>query len=140
MSPLGAGRFQPHLGFMTKVLALATVAALISAFPAAAQDVPQARPGLAWPGAAEQGRYQADQHRYEMERLRLEADQREAFARQQALEARLRVMELQATRQPVPPTPFNPYTTGTPEQARARRDAVVTGTTQIDAWLDRDPR
>ena len=75
-----------------------------------------------------------------MEGLRLEPDQREAFARQQALEARLRVMEPQAARQPVPPTTYVPYPTGMPEQVRARRDAVVSGTTQIDDWLDRGPR
>ena len=125
---------------MTKILALATAVALICAAPAAAQVVSQPPPGQVWPRAADQARYQADQHRYEMERLRLEADQREAFARQQALEARLRVMELQAARQPVPPTTYTPYTTGTPEQARARRDAVVSATTQIDDWLDRGPR
>tara|TARA_R110002051_G_scaffold3225_3_gene17537 strand:+ start:414 stop:785 length:372 start_codon:yes stop_codon:yes gene_type:complete len=123
---------------MTRFLALATAAALTCALPAAAQVAPL--PGQPWPNAADQARYQADQHRYEMDRLRLEADAREAFARQQALQARLRVMELQAARQPVPPTSYSPYPTGTPEQARARRDAVVSGTTQIDDWLDRGPR
>ena len=140
MAALGPDRFRPHLESMTKALALATAVALICAAPVAAQVVPRPLPGQAWPSAADQARYQADQHRHEMERLRLEADQREAFARQQALEARLRVMELQAARQPVPPTAYTPYTTGTPEQARARRDAVVNGTTQIDDWLDRGPR
>lgn len=125
---------------MTKALALslATVAALICAAPVAAQVAPL--PDQPWPHAADHARYQADQHRYEMERLRLEADQRALFARQQSLEARLRVIDLQAARQPMPP--FDPWTaraTATPEQARARRDAVVTGTTQIDTWLDRRP-
>ena len=134
----------PISPFMTKALALATVAAVICAAPVAAQVGPQPPPGQpysrAWPDAADQARDQADRHRYEMERLRLEADQREAFARQQALEARLRVMELQAARQPVPPAAYAPYPTVTPEHARARRDAVVSGTTQIDDWLDRGPR
>lgn len=122
------------------ILTAALFASLTCALPAAAQVVSQPPPGQAWPNAADQARYQADQHRYEMERLRLEADQREAFARQQALEARLRLMELQAARQPVPPTTYTPYTTDTPEQARVRRDAVVSATTQIDDWLDRGPR
>ncbi|MFT4912008.1 MAG: hypothetical protein ACI9YM_000581 [Brevundimonas sp.] len=113
-------------------------AAMASALPAAAQVAPL--PGQPWSNAADQARYQADQHRQEMDRLRLEADQREAFARQQVLEARLRVMDLQAARQPTPPEPYLPYTTGTPEQARARREAVVSGMTQIDDWLDRRPR
>lgn len=107
------------------------------ALPAMAQVAPL--PGQAWPTAADQARYQADRHRYEMERQRLEADQREAFARQQALEARLRVMDLQAARQPTPPELYVPYATGTPDQARARREAVVSSTTQIDNWLDRGP-
>tara|TARA_R110000782_G_scaffold24278_2_gene62853 strand:+ start:417 stop:791 length:375 start_codon:yes stop_codon:yes gene_type:complete len=124
---------------MTRFLALATAAALTGALPAAAQVAPP--PGQPWPNAADQARYQADQHRYEMDRLRLEADAREAFARQQALEARLRVMELQAARQPPPPpAAWTTPPVGTPEQARARRDAVVNGTTQIDDWLDRRPR
>lgn len=125
---------------MTKALVLVAIAALTCAAPVAAQVAPHLLPGQTWPNAADQARYQADRHRYEMERLRLEADQREAFARQQALEARLRIMELQAARQTVPPTAYAPYPTGTPEQARARRDAVVSGTTQIDDWLDRGPR
>ena len=32
--------------------------------------------------------------------------------------------------------PISPFMT----KARARRDAVVSGTTQIDDWLDRGPR
>jgi hypothetical protein len=122
---------------MTRLFLLTAVLAT-SALPAATQVAPL--PGQPWSNPADQARYQADQHRYEMGRLGLEADQREAFARQQALEARLRVMALQAARQPTPPEPYVPYTTGTPEQARARREAVVTGTTQIDDWLDRRPR
>jgi hypothetical protein len=124
---------------MTRLLLLTAVLAAC-ALPATAQVAPRPLPGQAWSNAADQARYQADQHRYEMERLRLEADQREAFARQQALEARLRVMELQAARQPARPEPYVAYPTEAPEQARARREAVVTGTTQIDAWLDRGPR
>lgn len=122
---------------MTRFFLLTAVLAA-GALPATAQVAPL--PGQPWSNAADQARYRADRHRYEMDRLRLEADQREAFARQQALEARLRVMELQAARQPTPPVPYIPYTTGTPEQARARRDAVVSDTTQIDDWLDRRPR
>ena len=142
-SALGPDPFHPHLECMTRpTLTAALAAALACALPATAQIAPlPGQPQVGpWPGVADQARYQADQHRYEMERLRLEAGQRDAFARQQALEARLRVMELQAARQPVPPTSYSPYPTGTPEQARARRDAVVSGTTQIDDWLDRGPR
>ncbi len=115
-----------------------TIAALGCAQPVAAQVAPL--PGQPWPNALDQARDQADRHRHEIERLRFEADQREAFARQQALEARLRVMDLQAARQPVPPAAYAPYPTGTPEQAQARGETVVRGTTQIDDWLDRRPR
>ncbi|WP_339931175.1 hypothetical protein [uncultured Brevundimonas sp.] len=116
-----------------------TVSMLACVWPVAAQVAPLA--GQPWSNSADQARYQADRHRYEMERLRLEADQRETFARQQALETRLRVMDLQAARQPVPPVDsWTPRPPVTPEQARARREAGVSGTTQIDAWLDRDPR
>tara|TARA_R110002167_G_scaffold27139_6_gene92591 strand:- start:1590 stop:1976 length:387 start_codon:yes stop_codon:yes gene_type:complete len=123
---------------------LLTVASVACALPAAAQVAPQPLPGqpvvAPWSNPAAQARYQADQNRYEMERLRLEADQRDALARQQALEARLRVMELQAARQPTPVQPYVPRSTETPEQAQARREAVVSDMTQIDDWLDRAPR
>lgn len=128
---------------MTRLL-LITAILSACALPAVAQVAPRPLPGqpvtVPWSNAADQARYQADRHRYEMERLRLEADQRDTFARQQALESQLRVMQIQADRQPTPPQPWQPRATGTPEQARARRDAVVSGTTQIDDWLDRGPR
>lgn len=138
MAPLGPAEPGPHLESMTHTLALAMVAALVCAVPVAAQVAPL--PARAWPNAADPARDQVDRHRYEMERLRLEANQREAFARQQALEARVRVIELEAARQPVPPAAYAPYPTVTPEHARALRDAGVSGTTQIDDWLDRGPR
>ena len=124
---------------MTRLLLLTAVLAAC-ALPATAQVAPRPLPGQAWSNAADQARYQADRHRYEMERLRLEADQRDTFARQQALESRLRGMQIQADRQPTPPQPWQPRANGTPEQARAHRDTVVSGTTQIDDWLDRGPR
>lgn len=109
---------------------------LFSAFaaPAAAQVVP-------YPGATP-----LEQHRYETQRLRAETDRRAAEARLYQLETQARRREIEAARQP--PLYVEPYRPlGTPEQERmareaatARRQAIVTGATQIDDWLDRSRR
>lgn len=88
-----------------------------------------------------------DRHRDAMERLRIQADQRDAFARQQAADARLTVLELQAARQRPLPESQAETAPRTLEQRRAeresqtrRREAVVSGVGEIDAWLDRGPQ
>ncbi|MGO4411021.1 MULTISPECIES: hypothetical protein [unclassified Brevundimonas] len=119
---------------------------LLAALPLAANA--QIWPG--WPGPPppgyDPGSAIADQHRIEMERLRNQAAEREALAQQQRLQAQLTILQLQAARQPTPPlTPPIAYVRS-PEEERlareaqdARRDQMVRGVTEIDAWLDRRP-
>lgn len=120
---------------------------MLTAAPFAANA--QTWPG--WPGPPPPGYSPgsaiADQHRYEMDRLRNQAAEREALAQQQRLQTQLTIQQLQAARQPTlpspPPTAYVPRTLEQERQAReaqtARREAMVRGVTQIDAWLDRRP-
>lgn len=120
MATLGAPASRAHIRPMKLIGALI----LFLATPAAAQVVP-------YPGATP-----LEQHRYENQRLRAEADRREAEARLHQLETQSRLREVEAARQP--PLYVEPYRPpATPEQARARRQAVTAGTSQIDSWLDR---
>jgi hypothetical protein len=112
------------------------LAANAVALPAAAQ---------VWPGFPPVS--QADVQRYRLEQQRLRSAEQAAFARQQRLNTRLTQLEVEAARQPEPyvalvePLPSS-RGTPTPSVARstARRESVSAGVSQIDAWLDRDPR
>ena len=120
---------------------------LLAAAPLAANA--QTWPG--WPGPPPAGYSPgaaiADQHRYEMDRLRNQAAESDALAQQQRLQTQLTIQQLQAARQPTPPQPpqtaYAPRTLEQERQAReaqtARREEMVRGVTQIDAWLDRRP-
>jgi hypothetical protein len=121
------------------------VACAVLAAPTAslAQTVVHPRPGV----TVDPLRWQADRQRYEMDRLRYRADQREAFARQLQLETQLNRMEIEAMRRPAPDYPPPTRMLQSPEQERAfresateRREATVSGVTQIDSWLDRPPQ
>ena len=104
-----------------------------------------------WPGPPppgyDPGSAIADQHRIEMDRLRNQAAEREALAQQQRLQTQLTIQQLQAARQPAPPLPpqtaYAPRTLEQERQAReaqtVRREDMVRGVTEIDAWLDRRP-
>ena len=88
-------------------------------------------------------RNQLDRQRQAIEAQRLRAAEQQALARQIELERRLTVLELQAARTP-PLDLYEPRPLGTVAEERAareaatrRREAVVAGTSQIDAWLDR---
>jgi len=123
------------------------IALLTVALPLAANA--QTWPG--WPGPPppgyDPGSAIADQHRIEMDRLRNQAAEREALAHQQRLQTQLTIQRLEAARQPTPPLPPpTAYAPRTPEQERqareaqtARREEMVRGVTEIDAWLDRRP-
>lgn len=85
-------------------------------------------------------------HRYEMDRLRGVADANAALARQQNLQTQLTLQQLQAARRPTPAQPeaYRPLRSVEVERearegANDRRETVVSGVTQIDAWLDRAP-
>lgn len=119
---------------------------LVAAAPLAANA--QTWPG--WPGPPppgyDRGSAIADQHRIEMDRLRNQAAEREALAQQQRLQTQLTILKLQAARQPTPPLPPPTAYIRSPEQERqareaqtTRREEMVRGVTQIDAWLDRRP-
>ena len=120
---------------------------LLAAAPLAANA--QTWPG--WPGPPPPGYNPgsaiADQHRIEMDRLRQQAAEREALAQQQRLQTQLTIQQLQAARQPalppMAPTAYAPRTLEQERQAReaqdARREQMVRGVTEIDAWLDRRP-
>lgn len=126
---------------------LILITLLLAAAPLAANA--QTWPG--WPGPPppgyDPGSAIADQHRIEMDRLRNQAAEREALAQQQRLQTQLTILQLQAARQPAlplpPPTAYAPRTLEQERQAReaqdARRDQMVRGVTEIDAWLDRRP-
>ena len=116
--------------------------------------LPLAATAQTWPGwpappppGYDPGSAIADQHRIEMDRLRNQAAEREALAHQQRLQTQLTIQQLQAARQPTPPLPpataYAPRTIEQERQAReaqdARRDQMVRGVTEIDAWLDRSP-
>ncbi len=123
------------------------IALLTVALPLAANA--QTWPG--WPGPPppgyDPGSAIADQHRIEMDRLRNQAAEREALAHQQRLQTQLTIQRLEAARQPTPPLPpptaYTPRTLEQERQAReaqtARREEMVRGVTEIDAWLDRRP-
>ncbi|MGH7019963.1 MAG: hypothetical protein ACREEY_08790 [Brevundimonas sp.] len=126
---------------------LILITLLMAATPLAANA--QTWPG--WPAPPppgyDPGSAIADQHRIEMDRLRNQAAEREALAQQQRLKTQLTIQQLQAARQPAlpspPPTAYAPRTLEQERQAReaqdARRDQMVRGVTEIDAWLDRRP-
>ncbi|QLQ14045.1 MAG: hypothetical protein HZY74_13315 [Brevundimonas sp.] len=94
-------------------------------------------------------RWQLDQHSYEMDRLRFQADQRQAFADRVTMDARTAVVTLQRQRDMAPQPlaqvlPLAGIAAGAQAievgpGARARRQAAVEATSQIDAWLDRSP-
>ncbi|HEX8471016.1 MAG TPA: hypothetical protein VF633_07890 [Brevundimonas sp.] len=121
----------------TPLIAALTFGAVL---PAAAQVTPYPRYGAPGAGAG-------DFQRYEMERLRQQSQESEALARQQSLQTRLTLMELQARRQPAPP-PESPSPVlrsvererAAREAATAQRQSTVQGVSQIDSWLDRQPR
>ena len=88
-------------------------------------------------------RNQLDRQRQAIEAQRMRAAEQQALARQIELDRRLTVLELQAARTP-PLDLYEPRPLGTVAEERAareaatrRREAVVAGTSQIDAWLDR---
>jgi len=129
---------------MRQMLILAAVIATATpamASPAVAQVGYPYVPGYAAPVTV------GEQHRYEMDRLRSVADQNDALARRQQFDTRLTLMELEAARRPaiVDAAPYTPYApTRTHDQQRAltqaqsqRRETIVEGVSQIDAWLDR---
>ena len=126
---------------MTRLIALAV---LLTAGPAAAQNLPA---GVPVGQAVDVHRYQADQHRYEMDRLRADADRRQAEARRLETETRLRRMEIEAARRTDLPAAPADRAIRSPEEERAYREAaaqrrrsLAEGVGQIDAWLDRPPR
>ena len=127
-----------RLILMTLLLAAAPVATNAQTWP----DWPGPPPPGYDPGSAI-----ADQHRIEMDRLRNQAAEREALAQQQRLQTQLTIQQLQAARQPTPPLPpqtaYAPRTLEQERQAReaqtARREEMVRGAAEIDAWLDRRP-
>jgi len=119
---------------------------LMTAAPLAANA--QTWPG--WPAPPppgyDPGSAIADQHRIEMDRLRNQAAEREALAQQQRLQTQLTIQQLQAARQPALPAPPPTTYVRSPEEERqareaqtARREEMVRGVTEIDAWLDRRP-
>lgn len=124
---------------------------LITLLMAAAPFAANAQTWPGWPGPPppgyDPGSAIADQHRIEMDRLRNQAAEREALAQQQRLQTQLTIQQLQAARQPAlpspPPTAYAPRTLEQERQAReaqdARREQMVRGVTEIDAWLDRHP-
>ena len=125
---------------------LILITLLMAALPLAAKA--QTWPG--WPGPPppgyDPGSAIADQHRIEMDRLRNQAAEREALAQQQRLQTQLTIQQLEAARQPTPLPPSTAYAPRTLEQERQareaqdrRRDQMVRGVTEIDAWLDRRP-
>ncbi|MFK4058005.1 hypothetical protein [Brevundimonas sp. NPDC046655] len=126
-----------RLILMTLLLVAAPVAATAQTWPG-------------WPGPPplgyDPGSAIADQHRIEMDRLRNQAAEREALVQQQRLQTQLTILQLQAARQPTPPMPPPTAYVLSPEEARqareaqtARREEMVRGVTEIDAWLDRRP-
>ncbi|MFC5346010.1 hypothetical protein ACETK8_05005 [Brevundimonas staleyi] len=98
------------------------------------------------PGQPYIGDPMADRLRDRVEMQRLQSEQQAQFARQQQLNARLTERDIQAQRQPepyiplanVPPSPDAQRRAR--EAATARREATVSGVTQIDDWLGRQPR
>ena len=119
---------------------------MLAAAPLAANA--QTWPG--WPGPPppgyDPGSAIAYQHRIEMDRLRNQAAEREALAQQQRLQTQLTIQQLEAARQPNLPSPPPVAYVRSPEQERqareaqtARREEMVRGVTEIDAWLDRRP-
>ena len=125
---------------------LILITLLMAAAPLAANA--QTWPG--WPGPPppgyDPGSAIADQHRIEMDRLRNQAAERETLAQQQRLQTRLTIQQLQAARQPTPPLPPPTAYVRSPEEeprARevqtARREEMVRGAAEIDAWLDLRP-
>ncbi len=120
-------------------------------FLAAAPLAANAQTWPGWPGPPppgyDPGSAIADQHRIEMDRLRNQAAEREALAQQQRLQTQLTIQRLEAARQPTLPLPpqttYAPRTLEQERQAReaqdARREEMVRGLSEIDAWLDRRP-
>lgn len=106
-----------------------------------------ASPGAAQVWTGQPAASQADIHRYRLEQQRLQSAEQAAFARQQSLNGRLTRLEVEAARQPQPYVPLveplpSSRGTATPSVAgsTARREAVSSGVSQIDSWLDRGPR
>lgn len=98
------------------------------------------------PGQPYVGDPMADRLRDRVEIQRLQSENRAAYARQHQLDARLTEMEIRAQR---PPTPYIPLVNvpASPEAQRrareaatVRREATVSGLTQIDDWLSRPPQ
>lgn len=88
----------------------------------------------------------ADRLRDRLENQRRSSADQAAFARQVAIEARLRQLDLDASRQPEPyirrETPLRApeQEREAREQATTRREAVAAGVGQIDDWLAGGPR
>lgn len=132
-----------HLGVMRRLILMIL---LLVAAPLTANA--QTWPG--WPGPPppgyDPGSAIADQHRIEMDRLRNQAAEREALAQQQRLQTRMTIQRLEAARQPALPSPPPTAYVRSPEEERrareaqtARREEMVRGVSEIDAWLDRRP-
>ena len=98
------------------------------------------------PGQPYVGDPMADRLHDRMEIQRLQSDERAAFARQQQLNARLTELEIRSQRQAEPYIPLVDVQPSLDtrrrarEAATARREAIVSGVTQIDDWLARSPR
>lgn len=98
------------------------------------------------PGQPHIGDPMVDRLRDRVETQRLQSEQQAAFARQYQLQSRLTEMEIRAQRQPEPYIPLVdvPQTPDARWRAReaatARRESTVSGVTQIDDWLARQPR
>ena len=98
------------------------------------------------PGQPYIGDPMADRLRDRMEVQRLQSEQQAAFARSQQLGVRLTEMEIRAQRRAEPYIPLVavPQSPDAQRRARegatARREATVSGVTQIDDWLNRNPR
>jgi hypothetical protein len=121
---------------MRALVLLTALIASAAAGAAAAQSRPYGHP---WLGATV-----GDSHRYEMDRQRALSDHRAAEARAHQSEARLTVLEIQASRQPPLSPGYDEAPLASPEQERREREAatqrrrtVARETTQIDDWLDR---
>lgn len=122
---------RPFLMIPTAALALAVSSAAMAQVP----PYPWSQPGT--------HPYQLDRQRQAMEAQRVRAAEQQALARQIALDRRLTVLELQAART-APLDLYEPRRLGTVAEERAareaatrRREEVVAGTSQIDAWLER---
>jgi hypothetical protein len=139
---LGPSGGLPHLKFMRHLTLIYILIAAGWTSSALAQSSPYPSPYAAYPGGIPAAI--ADQHRSANDRIRLQAESNAALARRQQVEARQRLVELEAAREPnaaltVPVRPL--YDVGQEralrEAAAATRETTGRSVTEIDDWLDR---